>query len=92
MLKQMLYNLRVQSFHLWTRRAPMKNSSKELIADIMHNGGSKQVAVEESDILKRIRIILGGNIQELVCKKVADDVEDAAHDTKRSDEFKRDQG
>lgn len=52
----------------------------------------KQVAVEENDTLRQIRAILRGNIEEIVARKVADDVEDAAEDTKRPTEDDSKQG
>lgn len=52
----------------------------------------KQVAVEENETLRQIRAILRGNIEEIVARKVADDVEDAAGDTKRPTEDDSKQG
>ncbi|XP_064107673.1 protein tumorous imaginal discs, mitochondrial-like isoform X1 [Macrobrachium nipponense] len=77
---------------LMTALAELETDTPGTINGITYTKDGKQVAIEESEVLKRIRSILGGDIQELGCKKVADDVEDAAQDTKQSEEIKRDKG
>lgn len=58
-----------------------RNNQFHVALSIVPTG--KQVAVEENETLRQIRAILRGNIEEIVARKVADDVEDAAEDTKR---------
>ncbi|XP_047494405.1 protein tumorous imaginal discs, mitochondrial-like isoform X1 [Penaeus chinensis] len=77
---------------LLTALAELETDTPGTINGITYTKDGKQVAVEENDTLRQIRAILRGNIEEIVARKVADDVEDAAEDTKRPTEDDSKQG
>nr|XP_053652856.1 protein tumorous imaginal discs, mitochondrial-like isoform X1 [Cherax quadricarinatus] len=77
-------SLTPEQMALLTALAELETDTPGTINGITYTKDGKQVALEQSEILRQIRTILSGNIDGIIARKVADDVEDAAEDTKRT--------
>ncbi|XP_045608455.2 protein tumorous imaginal discs, mitochondrial isoform X1 [Procambarus clarkii] len=70
---------------LLTALAELETDTPGTVSGITYTKDGKRVALEQNEMLKQIQTILSRNIEGIIARKVADDVEDAAQDTKRTE-------